>query len=153
MTKVIVHGSNLKKRHIVYAYTQIKASNIRYIKIMNGTIFPIMTGIFPIMNSRFSHLLHIMMLVTYKHMILQHSTSERHQYDVNMTSMFHQKPGRFHVSVTRFIHEFPHILNFILFETQFRRRDPNGSNLKFHTVSICDLVFSHPSISFCHSQT
>lgn len=88
MTKVIVHGSNLKKRHIVYAYTQIKASNIRYTKIMNG-IFPIMTGIFPIMNSRFSHL-HIMMLVTYKHMILLHSTSERHQYDVNMTSMFHK---------------------------------------------------------------
>ena len=65
----------------------------------------------------------------------------------------HRKPGQFHVSVSRFIHEFPHILNFIPFEIQFRRRDRNGSNLKFHTVSICDLVFSHPSISFCHSQT
>ena len=65
----------------------------------------------------------------------------------------HRKPGQFHVSVTKFIHEFPHILNFIPFEIQFRRRDRNGSNLKFHTVSICDLVFFHPSISFCHSQT
>ena len=48
-----------EKKHIGYAYTQIKASNIQYTKIVTG-IFPIMTGIFPIMNSRFSHL-HIMM--------------------------------------------------------------------------------------------
>lgn len=73
------HYSLLKSANIGYTYAQIKTSNIPYTKIMNG-IFSI------IMNGRFSHL-HIMILVTCKHMTTH---SKRHQYDVNMTSMmFH----------------------------------------------------------------